>query len=92
MVGANSTKYEKVIATNAKQSRFEFRISSFTNEIVHQMTTVSVMCRAVSKMVPNRPLFGDSFDRPGSSRDTFLVSEQAISLPRKSVGRVIAVL
>ena len=35
--------------------------------IVRQMTTVSVMCRAASKMVPNRLLFGDSFDRPGSS-------------------------
>ena len=25
-----------------------------------------VMCRAVSKMVPNRLVFGDSFDQPGS--------------------------
>jgi len=39
--------------------------------IVRQMATVSVMCRAASKMVPNRLLFGDSFDRPGSSRETF---------------------
>jgi len=34
-------------------------------------------------MVPNRFLFGDSFDRPGSS-EAFLVLEQAISLPRKN--------
>jgi hypothetical protein len=29
------------------------------------------MCRAASKMVPNRLLFGDSFDRPGSSSEAF---------------------
>jgi len=39
--------------------------------IVRQMATVSVMCRAASKMVPNRLLFGDSFDRPGSSSEAF---------------------
>jgi len=39
--------------------------------IVRQMATVSVRCRAASKMVPNRLLFGDSFDRPGSSSEVF---------------------
>jgi hypothetical protein len=39
--------------------------------VVRQMATVSVMCRAASKMVPNRFLFGDSFDRPGSSSEAF---------------------
>jgi len=39
--------------------------------IVRQMATVSVMSKAASKMVPNRLLFGDSFDRPGSSSETF---------------------
>jgi len=39
--------------------------------IVRQMATVSVRCRAASKMVPNRLLFGDSFDRPGSSSEAF---------------------
>ncbi len=29
------------------------------------------MCRAASKMVPNRLLFGDSFDRPGSRGEAF---------------------
>jgi hypothetical protein len=39
--------------------------------VMRQMATVSVMCRAASKMVLNRFLFGDSFDRPGSSSEAF---------------------
>jgi hypothetical protein len=58
---------------------------------VCEMTTVSVMSRAASKMVPNRLLFGDSFDWPASS-EAFLVVEQASSLPRKRVGREIALV
>jgi len=48
-----------------------------------------VMCRAVSKMVPNCLSFGDSFDQPGSFPNP---CERAIDLPRKKWGRSMAFL
>lgn len=37
-------------------------------------------------------LLGVAFDQPGSNSEALLVSEQAISLPSKRVGREIAVV
>ncbi len=50
------------------------------------MATVSVMCRAASKMVPNRLLFGDSFDRPGSSTTSIFQNKQSPSLEEGGQG------
>jgi len=44
------------------------------------------MCRAASKMVPNRPLFGDSFDPPGSSEASCFQNKQSPSLERGGEG------
>jgi len=52
-----------------------------------QTPVVLVTSRAASKLVPNRRLFGDSFDQPGSFKS---LCNQAISVPRKRLGREIA--
>jgi hypothetical protein len=41
-----------------------------------------------SKMVPNRLLFGDSFDRPGGSKAFWVQNKQSPSLERGPGGRL----
>ena len=48
--------------------------------MVCKIHIVSVFCRAASKMVPNRLLFGDSFDRPSGSEAFYLWNKQSPSL------------
>ena len=55
------------------------------------MTIVSVVCRAASKRVPNRLVFGDSFDQPGRSSEAFwFQNKQSPSLERWQAGRLRA--
>ena len=66
--------------------------SHTTSNIPPKIPLIPAVPRAASKMVPNRLLFGGSFDRPARKSEASYFAKQAISLPRKRTGREIALL
>jgi hypothetical protein len=64
-----------------EQSQRPFRL-----QIVPSRMMASVMFRVASKMVPNRLIFGDSFDRPGTREVFWFQNKQSPSLERGRQG------